>query len=56
MSAKQPHQQQAPVYAKRKNDSLQNLIQTSVNDHYIDRFVFDRSFGYIFVPLNFPSS
>lgn len=39
MPGQQPHQlhQQSAAYTKLKNDSLQQLMQTSVNDHYIER-------------------
>ena len=39
INVQQPQQiQQSATYAKLKNDSLQQLMQTSANDHYIDRF------------------
>nr|CAD2195461.1 unnamed protein product [Meloidogyne enterolobii] len=38
INVQQPQQiQQSATYAKLKNDSLQQLMQTSANDHYIDR-------------------
>nr|CAD2202919.1 unnamed protein product [Meloidogyne enterolobii] len=38
INVQQPQQiQQSAAYAKLKNDSLQQLMQPSANDHYIDR-------------------